>query len=262
MSTDMEAAGKAAAEARRAVTEIPLPEGSENWPLERSYAFQDAYAAAVAAERGGIAGYKLAVNGAAQMKHFGVDEPVSARIFGDEKYDSGVALPRSGFVSVSVEPELLAVLGDGVKGLSGPVDRAGAIAAIDHFRPAIEVIDQRERPMPGTALPQAVALNVFNAGAVLGEGRIAPEALDLPNLHVTMHFDGKLHAESTGTAPQDPVEAVRWLLNHLAARGIAVEPGTVVLCGTHLPLTMLPDEVRKVEIAFDGIGGAAFSLTD
>jgi len=218
--------------------------------LAAAYAFQDSYVAAV----GDVGGYKLAVNGAPQMAHFGVTEPAWARIFATEIYASGTHLPRSSFHGVSVEPEVAAILGDGVQGLTAPVDRAGAEALIDRFHPAIELIDQRGLLLPQLTLPQAVALNVFNAGCVLGADHIAPADLDIAAMHVTIQDDGVPMGEATGTAPQHPVEAVMWLVNTLLARGIVAQPGMVVMCGTHLPLRTLEPGVARVDVAMSGLG--------
>ncbi|MGD9862863.1 MAG: 2-keto-4-pentenoate hydratase [Pseudodonghicola sp.] len=259
MKTDIETAAAAAAEARRRVRPFDMPQGLGGAPFADAYAFQDAYVAAVGKP---VAGYKLAVNGAPQQAHFGVSEPAWARIFAGEVYPSGAALPLAGFDSVSIEPEICAVLGAGVELFTGPVDRAEALQAIDCFRPAIELIDQRGVPMPQLDLAQAIALNVFNAGIVLGEGRIAPEALELPALTVALTLDGTPVAEVTGAAPQDPVEAVAWLLSALHARGLHAAPGMVVMCGTHLPLRTLEPAVRSVAVTMRGLGEVAFTLTD
>lgn len=246
-----------AAAARAAVAPFALPEIADP---AAGYPLQDAYVAAVAPGRGGVGGFKLAVNGKPQMAHFGVAEPVSARIFADEIHRSGVSLPRAGFAEVSIEPELAAVLGPAVADLAHPVDRDGALAAIDRFHAAIELIDQRGVPLPQVRLPQAVALNVFNAGIVLGEASLAPEALDLAGLAVTLRLDGETAAETRGSAPQDPVEAVRWLLDHLHRRGVAVAPGMVVMCGTHMPLRTLDPAVVQVEVEMTGLGIVSFAL--
>jgi 2-keto-4-pentenoate hydratase len=242
--------------ARAAVTGYDLP-GEMTTP--EAYALQDAYVAGTAKR---IGGYKLAINGAAQMAHFGVSEGASARVFKDEIYADGVALPLSGFGSVSVEPELCAVLGGRVAGLDAPVDRAGAIACIDRFHAAIEVIDQRGFMVPQLTLQQAIALNVFNAGIVIGEDWIAPQELDPSQIRATLALDGEIVGDVTNAAPQEPVEAVQWLINHCLARGVALEPGMVVMCGTHIPLRLLEDHVRKVEITMTGLGAVSFSLTD
>jgi len=241
--------------ARAKVRAFDLPAVDD---VAKAYGWQDAYVAGVP---GAVGGFKLAVNGAPQLAHFGVSEPVCARIFAAEIYQSGVALPLAAFGSVSVEPELCAILTDGAADLSGPVDRAGALALIDRFHAAIELIDQRGVAMPTLKLPQAVALNVFNAGIVLGEVSVAPDALDLPNMHVALELDGATVAETTGTPPQDPVEAVMWLINNLHTRGVEITPGMAVMCGTHLPIRLLEDDVREVRITMSGLGAVEFTLT-
>ena len=244
------------AEARADVRSLELPEAES---VAAAYALQDAYVAAVGKQ---VGGFKLAINGAAQMAHFGVDEGVSARVFSDEIYEDGIALPLSGFGSVSVEPELCAVLGTGVAALTGPVDREGAMACIGRFHAAIELIDQRGFAVPALKLEQAIGLNVFNAGIVLGTASIAPDALDMPEMRATLTLDGETVGDVTGAAPQDPIEAVQWLINHLQARGITLTPGMVVMCGTHIPIRLLEDHVRAVEISLTGLGTVSFTLTD
>ncbi|MEM8741862.1 MAG: fumarylacetoacetate hydrolase family protein [Pseudomonadota bacterium] len=246
-------------EARRGTGPYSLPDAMVGASLVEAYALQDAYAAAIAAEAGGIGGYKLAANSAAQMAHFSVAEPVCARIAGGEIHASGATLEAGGFDRVVVEPELAAVLGDGVTA-GAPFDRAGTLAAIDRFHAAIELIDFRGRSLPDGTLSEAVALNVYNAGIVLGRAQIAPEALDLPGLHVTLSYDGTQVAEATGNAPQDPIEGVMWLLNHLAGRGIAAQPGMVIMCGTHIPPRPVEADTRRVEISMGPLGEVGFSL--
>jgi len=258
---DERAVAQTAAE-RREVRLFTLPDLPETPPsFKEAYLYQDAYAAAVADEKGGIAGFKLAVNGAAQMAHFKVDEPVSARLFADEIYQSGVALPSSGFNHVCVEPELAAIIGPGIRDVKAPVDREGAMAAIEKFCAAIEIVDQRGASLPKIKLAQGIGLNVFNAGIVVGEASVAPENLSLPDLAVTIAVNGEITDETVGTAPQDPFEGVAWLINHLAERNLSLAPGMVVMCGTHIPLKPLPEEAKEVEITMSGLGAVSFSLT-
>ena len=232
----------------------------QNAGLEDAYAMQDAYAALVAEQTDGVAGFKLAVNGAAQMAHFGVSEPVWARIFKAEIHSSGAELPRASYQTLVIEPELLAVLGPEVEHLSTPVTREAALASIARFHAAFELIDQRGCSVPALELPQAVALNVFNAGAVVGQASIQPEVLDPASLTVTLRLDGDVVAETTGTAPQDPVEAVRWLLDQLVMRKVPVVPGMMVLCGTHLPMHLVEPQTTEIAFEMTGLGTVAFTL--
>ncbi len=247
---------------RREVRLFTLPDLPEAPPtFDAAYRYQDAYAAAVADEKGGIAGFKLAVNGAAQMAHFKVNEPVSARLFGDEIYQSGVALPGTLFHGLCVEPELAAIIGPGIRDTQGNVTRETVMGAIEVFRPAIELVDQRGASLPKMKLAQGIGLNVFNAGIVLGAGSIKPEHLSLPDLAVSIAVNGEITDETVGTAPQDPFEAVMWLINHLAPRKLSLAPGMVVMCGTHIPLKPLPEGAREVEVVMGELGPVAFSLT-
>lgn len=260
MNTKLETAARAAAEARRAVCTYEMPEWLDDGaPFAGAYAFQDAYVAAVGEP---VGGYKLAVNGAAQMTFFGVGEPVSARIFAGEMYGKEAVLYKSRFGEIMIEPELAAVMGPAVETLSGPVDREAALSVVESLRPAIEVIDQRGIPMPQVDLAKAVAFNVFNAGIVLGEGGIAPEALQLAELEVLLEIDGARVAEAQGTAPQHPGDGIAWLIGHLSSRGLRLQPGMVVMCGTHLPPMVVDPEVRQVEVAMSGLGRVGFAVGD
>lgn len=249
----------AAVAARADGAPFPLPEPAD---MDQAYAMQSAYAAAVAARKGGVSGYKLAVNSPRLMAHFGVDEPAWARIFRDETYLSGPRLPRAAFGDLHVEPELAAILGSGVAGLTGPVDREGALALIERYHGAIELVDANGAAMQAMKLAQAVSLNVFNAGIVLGEEGQKPDALDIPTLKVSLSVDGAIVGETVGTPPQDPVEAVRFAVNSVLAAGAPLLPGMVIMCGTHLPMRRIAQAESEVAVEMSGLGRIAFTLTD
>lgn len=252
---------KQAAEDRHAVAALRPPADLPGSPFEAAYHCQDALAAAVEWQAGPVAGYKLAVNGLAQQIQLQLPHPISGRIFGREVYDSGATLPLSAFQMLCVEPEIAAILGDEVETTPLPATRAETLGVIDRFHPAIELIDPRGNAMAPDAIPVAVALNVFNAGIVLGPGHVAPSRLDLTSMRVTLMLDGNVAHEVVDAAPQHPVDAVMWLLHHLAARGLKAEPGMIVMCGTHIPIWRLDPAVRRVEISMSGLGPVDFSLT-
>ena len=249
----------AALQAREAHEPYPLAEPAD---LDEAYAMQAAYATAVAARKGGVSGYKLAANSPRLLAHFGVSEPVWARIFRDETHLSGLKIPRAVFGDLFVEPELAAILGPGVEGVSAPVDRDGALALIERFHGAFELVDANGAAMHSLALGQAVTLNVFNAGIVLGEEGQSPATLDLPTLAVTLRVDGAVVGEATGAAPQDPIEAVRFVVNQVLAQGATLAPGMVVMCGTHLPMRRIAPGETEVAVDMSGLGRVSFTLTD
>ncbi len=73
---------------------------------------------ALAARVGEAAGWKLAVNGKPQMQFFGVSEPVAARVFRADLVESGAALPRRRSHALTIEPEIMAVMGEGAREVS------------------------------------------------------------------------------------------------------------------------------------------------
>jgi 2-keto-4-pentenoate hydratase len=230
-----------------------LPEVAD---LTEGYAIQDALAQRV----GEAAGWKLAVNGKPQMQFFGVSEPVAARVFRAEVHASGAALRRGDFHALTVEPEILAVMGKDAGALDADATEAQVAEAIDRYLPAIELIDMRGLSLKDATLPQAVALNVFNAGAVTGGPGVISGALDWRTVQVTLEIDGKLEGRATGSAPQPPVEAVRWLAGHLVGQGMTLRPGDMVLCGTLLPMKVLPADARRVRVRMKWLGEVGFTL--
>lgn len=252
-------ARRAAAE-RRDVSPLTAPEGLGGAPFEEAYAWQDAYVAAAENDAGPVAGYKLAVNGLPQQMQLGLQQPLSARIFAREVHRTGASLPAAGFQVLCVEPEIAAVLGEGLRDMPTPKTRAEARKVVDRFHPAIELVDPRGLGMAPDLIPAAVALNVMNAGIIMGTESVAPDALDLSHMTATLSFDGTQAARATDNAPQHPLDAVMWLLSHLSVRGIAVTPGTIVMCGTHIPLMPAPAGVRQVAATLSGLGEVAFSV--
>ena len=133
-----------------------------------------------------MAGYKLAVNGVPQQIQVEVSHAICARIFANEIHDRGVALPASGFLVACVEPEIAAVLGEGVLGNPTPTNRSEARVVNDRFHPAIELTDPRGLKVAPDMIPAAVALNVLNVGIVLGPDSIAPNQLDTTSMTMTL----------------------------------------------------------------------------
>lgn len=129
---------------------------------------------------------------------------------------------------------------------------------IDRFHPAIELIDPRGLKMAPDMIPAAVALNILNAGIVLGANSVAPDQLDITSM--TMTLDGARAVQVTDNAPQHPVDAVMWLLHNLAQRGLRTEPGIVVMCGTHVPLWPLDPDIQAVDVEMSGLGSVSFRL--
>ena len=140
-----------------------------------------------------------------------------------------------------------------------PYTQVQVAAAIDRFVPAFELLDLRDSELPKIGLAEAVAQNITNAGIVVGGPGIAPYELDPAAIETVVTIDDKPELSVMGAAPQHPLEAVTWLANHLAKRGLSLEAGHIVLCGTHAPIRVVEGAAR-IKFRMSGLGHASLTL--
>ncbi|MFP4274425.1 MAG: 2-keto-4-pentenoate hydratase [Paracoccaceae bacterium] len=236
------------------------PRAPENGrDLAAAYAVQDALAARLEAALGAVAGWKIAVNAPALMAHFGVTEPASGRVFAQLRQDAPARRKASDFRDFAYEPEIAAVMDRTLSPQAAPFTRDDVAGAVARFVPALELLDLRGATMPTMHLPDVVAQNITNAGAVIGGPGIAPDALDPAQLHTRVQVNGAEALSVTGGAPQHPLDAVTWLANHLAGRGLSLEAGQIVLCGTHAPIAPVSGPAEIV-VEMSGLGAASLVL--
>jgi 2-keto-4-pentenoate hydratase len=230
--------------------------------LDEAYAVQDALARRLVDDglRRPVAGYKLAVNSKMLMERFGVSEPASGRLFADQVCQSPTELPANTFRQFAYEPEIAAIMANGLPASDAPYNQEQVAAAIERFVPAFEVLDLRGSDIATIGLAEAVAQNITNAGIVVGGPGLAPSELDITAVRTEVTIDGKPELDVTGAAPQHPVQAVTWLANHLAARGLSLEAGQLVLCGTHAPIRPVAGAAR-IELGMSGLGAASLTLS-
>jgi 2-oxo-hept-3-ene-1,7-dioate hydratase len=226
----------------------PLRHLSKQHPgmnIEDGYAIQRAWVALELADGRIIKGRKIGLTSRAMQQSSQIDEPDFAPLMDDMFFASGGDIPVSRFIAPRIEVELAFILG---KPLKGPgVTLFDVLSATDWVSPAIEIIDARiEQFDRDTKAPRKVfdTISDFaaNAGIVLGGRPIRPLDADLRWIGALCYRNGQL--EETGLAAgvlNHPATAVAWLANKIAANGLALEPGQVVLAGSFIR----PIETRK-----------------
>jgi 2-keto-4-pentenoate hydratase len=211
-----------------------------------------------------VLGWKIGATSEAAQTILGADGPFAGRVYtilGDGaelSADRVLGEPR-------IEGEFAFTLGtdltngsDDQPGPSGEVavDRASVIAAIADVRPAIEVVGGRFQDMFDVPLECLAADAGTNGLLVLGQP-VPVEQFDLGSLgsvSATMTVDGRIVGEGVGADVYGgPIEALVWLANHLAARGIPLRAGQVVTTGTATQIADLaPGSSAMAQL--DGIG--------
>ena len=235
--------------------------GAKRRTMSEAYAVQDALAGHLTGSgvRGPVAGWKIAANSQALLALFNLDEPASGRVFADQRHASPATVQAAEFADFAYEPEVAAVIKTTLAPGAAPFDQGQVLSAIDRFVPALELLDMRGVHMPSCHIPDVVAQNVTNAGAVIGGPGVPAADLDPAEVRTVVTISGAPELDVTGNAPQPPVEAVLWLANHLAARGLALEAGQIVLCGTHAPIRRLAG-AAMIDVKMSGLGTVSLTL--
>ncbi|MDQ7806351.1 fumarylacetoacetate hydrolase family protein [Amycolatopsis sp. A133] len=205
---------------------------SADWPdldVDTAYAIQDEALRQRRARGETLIGVKLGLTSRAKQQRMGINAPLLAWLTDAMVLPAGAPVPHDALIHPRAEPELVFVLG---RRLAGPgVTAATALAAVDRVYGGIEVIDSRYADYRFT-LPDAVADNGSSAYFSLGPVGLPPAALDLSLEAALLEVDGQIVDTATGAAVQGhPAEALALAANALAARGLALEPGWLVLTG-------------------------------
>ena len=205
---------------------------TDDWPeldLETAYRVQTKVIAHKIAHAENIIGVKLGLTSHAKQQRMGVTSPLTGWLTDGMILESGAPIPTADLIHPRVEPEIVFVLGER---LAGPgVTAASAMRTVRSVYAGVEVIDSRYTDFKFT-LPDVVADNASSSRFVLGDVELDPRYLDLAAEEVVLSVDGTVVDTATGAAVQGhPAEALALAANALSERGIALEPGWIVLTG-------------------------------
>ena len=205
---------------------------TDDWPtldLPTAYEIQDETLRRRLERGETLIGVKLGLTSRAKQLRMNVTSPLVAWLTDAMVLPAGDPVPQHLLIHPRVEPEIVFVMRER---LAGPgITAARALAAVDRVYAGAEVIDSRYRDFRFT-LPDVVADNASSGAFVVGSIGLKPEQLDLAMEAVLIEVDGQVVDSATGAAVQgNPAEALALAANDLAARGLAIEAGQVVLTG-------------------------------
>jgi 2-keto-4-pentenoate hydratase len=205
---------------------------------EQAYLLQAEVARLREARGERVIGYKVGCTSRAIQQQLGIGEPIFARVFDTGCFPSGQRLPSSRFANLAVEGELAVRLGQDVPASSAGGDECRA--AIVSVFPVIELHHYVLRS-PEPSLAELIASGGMHAGFVLAEDEPAVGLPDLESLSVWID-DERLGMVSGAEVAGLAVRSVGWL----AAKGLALASGQVILTGSLLPLFTLRPGSRVV----------------
>ena len=238
-------------EMRRTHRKAPLP--SPSIALDVAYRVQDELREALVARGERVIGWKAGLTGRGAQDAMGIHHPASGFLRGDGVYATGDSVPLSRFAELVVEVETAFVMRTA---LAGPgVTPAMALDSVEGALPALERADLRwaGRPTPGDFIADGIAGNAL----VLGRPLMPVTGLDLALEGVVYELNGQVMATNTAAEVLgNPLNALAWLANHLAERGLGLRAGDLVMSGS-ISILLRPKAGDVVTARFTRLGSVS-----
>lgn len=237
----------------------PLTDRCDGIDIEDAYYISQAMLEARLKDTGDkVVGKKIGVTSAPVQEMLGVFQPDFGFLTSAMHVENGAAVTIEGnLIQPRAEAEIAFML---KHPLQGPgVTEADVLAATECIIPCFEIVDSRIDDWK-IKIQDTVADNASCGVYVLGEERIDPNTVDLPNLQVTVFKNGEKISEGKGSAVQgNPLTAVAWLANTLGEFGIPFNAGEVILSGSLVPLepVVAGDEMH---MELEGLGSSTIKF--
>jgi 2-keto-4-pentenoate hydratase len=220
---------------RRRERFAPLPADLAPRDVGEAYAMQSEYVGMRAESLGQVTGYKIALTTPAMRAMVGLNDSIAGDML-DKTIRRGNARVRAAdYVRLLVEFEIAVELAEDLPAIGAPYDRARVAQGVAAVMPALELADDRNADyslLPGNAL-SLIADNAWNEGAVLGDPVRDWSGVDLAGLRGVATINGKPVGEGHGRDVMGhPLDALAWIANHLASRGLGLWRGDVVITGS------------------------------
>ena len=199
-----------------------------------------------------LVGRKIGLTSAVVQKQMGVSQPDFGLLFGEMAFGDQESVSYDRFLQPRVEAEVAFVLGDDLTEL--PVNIADVLRATDFVVPAIEIVDSRIANWD-ISIVDTVGDNASSGAFVLGGSpRSLRDIPDLRDCEMTLSCCGSELSAGTGAASLGhPANAVVWLANTVAYRGVPLRKGEIVLSGALGPIVGAePGQEYEAKIA--GLG--------
>lgn len=201
-----------------------------------------------------VGGWKIGLTSRGGRDSMGTDVRPPGYVLASRVLASGAALP-AGVANVRLEPEIGMVLG---RDISGEISIEQAKAAVAEVAPAFEVLSQR---LDGTASAAARVANALNNWGVVFGTPVAPDAVDLAALPVTL--SGPAGVLATGSSGpdilDDPYLSLTRLAAALARHGRGLSAGQRIITGS-LTEPFAVTEPGRYEADFGALGTVTLDL--
>lgn len=233
MSDKVERLARVLAEAWTAGRTVPLP-SLEEAPASRAEAYrvQDRMAEIIG---GRVVGWKVGATVKAVQAFEGHDGPLPGRIFADRLFESPAEIPARLVTGLKIEAEFAFRLTRDLGPGEAPFT-AEKIAGSIVFHPALELAGSRYAPGTGNRAARTfdgIADNGSSGAVVIGPAVQDWRGLDFDAMPIEATIDDSPPIQAySGPYRRNPAVVTAETLNDLAARGIGLKAGDVILTGS------------------------------
>ena len=236
----------------------PLDAALRAGPLDDAYRIQDAlHRVMMAAGRGEIVGWQIALTSKAMQTLTGVDQPAAGALFATVVHPSPARVDVAAYHHLGIEFEVAVRLGDDLPAGPAPWTRATVAGRVAACMPAFELVEDGHADYTTLDAFTLIAQNTWNGGVVLGSPVTDWREVDLETAITRCWIDDQPQGQGkAGDAMGHPFEAVAWVANLLNRRGRALSRGMIVMTGSSIT-TKFPNPGDRVRFAIDGLGEVA-----
>jgi len=219
--------------------------------MPEAYAVQD-LVAEMRVQRGEeVVGFKVGCTSEAIRSQFGLDEPISGRLFRPHVCEEGVEVNFNDYVNCAIEPEMVLTIGAELCGTGLSDERL--IDAIECVGAGIELHHFRFWFSPPTS-QELICSGGIHAGLIVGKTTVSPRELSFEHELLSVRFNGRLVTEAPASEIMGgPIHSLRWLVDSLTKRGSCLPTGSLVIPGSPVGLTCI-DEETELSVEVEGVG--------
>jgi len=182
-----------------------------------------------------VRGHKVGLSSPVMQQMMGVDEPDYGHLLDTMVLSEDAPIPAGAYCYPRIEVEIGYLLGAALPGED--CTEADVLAATEYIVPSLELIDSRVANWQ-IKLPDTIADNASSAGVILGAARRTPAELaaagvDLADIDAVLYEGGTEVARgNTSAVLGNPTWCVAWLARKVAAFGVKLEAGHLVIPGS------------------------------
>ncbi|HUK05993.1 MAG TPA: fumarylacetoacetate hydrolase family protein [Burkholderiales bacterium] len=247
---------------RRRERFAPLPPELAPRDFAEAYAIQGQFVGRRAAELGPVAGYKVALTTPAMRAMVGLGDSVAGDMLESTIRRGEARVRAADYQRLIVEFEIAFEMAEDLPAIDAPYTRERIARSVAAAMPALELADDRHADyaqLKSHALMLA-ADNGWNEGAVLGAAVHDWRGIDLAALRGAASINGQPVGEGQGRDVMGhPLDALAWLANNLASRGLGLWRGDVVITGS-LVTSKFPKAGDRVRFEAGGLGAVDLQI--